>query len=63
VMNAYWAFDWVAVADGGVPVKHKESIAVAVSLTTQCSYCFEIHAANEQGRRRVWENFNAPIAA
>ncbi len=46
VMKAFWAFDKLAVADGAIPVKYKELIAVAVAVTTQCPYCIEIHAAN-----------------
>ena len=46
VMKAFWAFDNAAVADGAIPVKYKELIAVAVALTTQCPYCVEIHSAN-----------------
>src|SRR5215471_5379280 len=46
VMKAFWAFDRAAVADGAIPVKYKELIAVAVALTTQCPYCIEIHASN-----------------
>jgi len=46
VMKAFWAFDKAAVADGAIPVKYKELIAVAVAVTTQCSYCIDIHASN-----------------
>src|SRR6185503_17907138 len=46
VMKAFWAFDKLAVADGAIPVKYKELIAVAVALTTQCPYCIEIHSGN-----------------
>ncbi|MEP7014402.1 MAG: carboxymuconolactone decarboxylase family protein [Verrucomicrobiota bacterium] len=46
VMKAFWAFDKAAVADGAIPVKYKELIAVAVAETTQCPYCIDIHAAN-----------------
>src|ERR1043166_8623198 len=46
VMKAFWAFDKVAVADGAIPVKYKELMAVAVALTTQCPYCIDIHSAN-----------------
>jgi AhpD family alkylhydroperoxidase len=46
VMNAFWAFDKAAVADGAIPVKYKELIAVAVALTTQCPYCVDIHSNN-----------------
>jgi len=44
VMKAFWAFDKAAVADGAIPVKYKELIAVAVALTTQCAYCIDIHS-------------------
>src|SRR5712664_130811 len=46
VMKAFWAFDKAAVADGAIPVKYKELIAVAVALTTQCPYCIDIHSNN-----------------
>lgn len=40
---AFQAFDKAAMADGAVPVKYKELMAVAVALTTQCIYCIEAH--------------------
>lgn len=46
VMKAFWAFDKLAVAEGAIPVKYKELIAVAVALTTQCPYCIDIHTGN-----------------
>jgi AhpD family alkylhydroperoxidase len=46
VMKPFWAFDKAAVADGAIPVKYKELIAVAVALTTQCPYCIDIHSGN-----------------
>src|SRR5206468_7981953 len=46
VMKAFWAFDKAAVAEGAIPVKYKELIAVAVALTTQCPYCIGIHSGN-----------------
>jgi AhpD family alkylhydroperoxidase len=46
VMTAFWAFDKASVAEGAIPVKYKELIAVAVALTTQCPYCIEIHTGN-----------------
>jgi AhpD family alkylhydroperoxidase len=46
VMKAFWAFDKLSVAEGAIPVKYKELIAVAVALTTQCPYCIDIHSAN-----------------
>src|SRR4051812_45054698 len=46
VMKAFWAFDKAAVADGAIPVKYKELIAVGVAVTTQCPYCIDIHSDN-----------------
>jgi AhpD family alkylhydroperoxidase len=46
VMKAFWAFDKLSVADGAIPVKYKELIAVAVATTTQCPYCIDVHVAN-----------------
>lgn len=41
--KAFAAFDKAALADGAIPKKYKELIALAVALTTQCPYCLEIH--------------------
>jgi AhpD family alkylhydroperoxidase len=41
--EGFVAFDKAAMADGAIPAKTKELIAVAVALTTQCPYCIEIH--------------------
>lgn len=46
VMKSFWAFDKAAVADGAIPVKYKELIAIAVAVTTQCPYCIGIHTGN-----------------
>jgi AhpD family alkylhydroperoxidase len=43
-MEAFWAFDKAAMADGAIPAKFKELMALAVAFTTQCPYCIEIHA-------------------
>ncbi|HEY0264209.1 MAG TPA: carboxymuconolactone decarboxylase family protein [Granulicella sp.] len=43
-MKAFRAFDEAAMAEGAIPVKYKELMAVAVALTTQCPYCLEIHS-------------------
>ena len=43
-MAAFWAFDRLAVAEGVIPVKYKELMAIAVALTTQCPYCIDIHS-------------------
>lgn len=41
--RAFWAFDEAAWADGAIPKKYKELIAVAVALTIQCPYCIDLH--------------------
>ena len=49
--KAYVAFDKAAMADGAIPVKYKELMALAVAFTTQCPYCIAIHSgkAREAG--------------
>jgi AhpD family alkylhydroperoxidase len=42
-MRGFNAFNDAALADGAVPKKYKELIALGVALTTQCGYCLEIH--------------------
>lgn len=32
--------------DGAIPAKYRELIALAVALTTQCSYCLDSHTRN-----------------
>ena len=41
--SAFWAYDKAALAEGAIPKKYKELMAIAVALTTQCAYCIEIH--------------------
>lgn len=50
-MQAFTVFDRAALADGAIPVKYKELMALAVAFTTQCPYCIELHAnkARENG--------------
>jgi AhpD family alkylhydroperoxidase len=50
-MQAFHAFGKAALAAGSIDVLHKELIAVAVALTTQCPYCIELHvqAARKAG--------------
>src|SRR4026207_2472749 len=52
---AFWAYDKAALADGAIPKKYKELMAVAVALTTQCPYCIEIHrkAALDAGATEI----------
>ena len=49
--EAFWAYDKAALAEGAIPKKYKELIALGVALTTQCAYCLELHknAAREAG--------------
>src|SRR5258706_11597579 len=65
VMKAFWEFDKAAVADGAIPVKYKELIAVAVALTTQCPYCMDIHSnsARKAGATEVEMAETAMVAA
>ena len=42
-MASFQAFDKAALADGAIPKKYKELMAVAVGLTTQCPYCLDVH--------------------
>jgi AhpD family alkylhydroperoxidase len=44
--QGFLAFDKAVMADGAIPTKTKELIAVAVAMTTQCPYCIEIHTKN-----------------
>lgn len=50
-MKAFVAFDKAALAEGAIPVKYKELMALAVAFTTQCPYCIELHSnkARETG--------------
>lgn len=50
-MAAFWAFDRATFTPGAIDVLHKQLMAVAVALTTQCPYCIELHvkAARESG--------------
>jgi len=41
--SSFWQYDQNALADGVIPKKYKELMAVAVALTTQCVYCIEVH--------------------
>ena len=42
-MTTFLAYDKAALADGAIPKKYKELMAIAVALTTQCPYCIEAH--------------------
>jgi AhpD family alkylhydroperoxidase len=42
-LAGFKALDQAALADGAIPKKYKELMAIAVALTTQCPYCIEVH--------------------
>jgi AhpD family alkylhydroperoxidase len=41
--KGFLEFDKAALADGAIPARTKELIAIAVAMTTQCPYCIQIH--------------------
>lgn len=54
--NAFLAFnDIVKRTDGAIPLKTREFIALAVALTTQCTYCIDVHTngAKRAGATKV----------
>src|SRR5215217_2205383 len=54
IHDAFQAFSQKVFADGALPAKTKQLIAVAVAHVTQCPYCIKGHtkAALRQGARR-----------
>ena len=50
-MKAFVAFDKAALAEGAIPAKYKELMALALACTTQCPYCIDLHSnkARETG--------------
>jgi AhpD family alkylhydroperoxidase len=50
-IRSFWSFDKAAFAEGAISAQHKQLIAIAVALTTQCPYCIELHtkAARREG--------------
>ncbi|MTD17213.1 carboxymuconolactone decarboxylase family protein [Nakamurella sp. YIM 132087] len=48
LLKAFGRFDAAVFAPEGraLDLKHRELIAVAVALTTQCVYCIEFHSQN-----------------
>jgi AhpD family alkylhydroperoxidase len=42
--QTFMAFNHATERDGGsIPRKYRELIAIGVALTTQCSYCIDVH--------------------
>jgi AhpD family alkylhydroperoxidase len=64
-MKAFWAFDKAAFVPGAIDALHKQLMAVAVALTTQCPYCIELHvkAARSAGATDQMLAETATIAA
>ena len=48
ILAAFAAFDGAVFASDGreIPLKYRELIALAVSITTQCGYCIDAHSRN-----------------
>jgi AhpD family alkylhydroperoxidase len=65
VMKAFWNFDKAAFQPGAIDVLHKQLMAVAVALTTQCPYCIELHAksARDAGATDAMLAETAAVAA
>lgn len=49
-LSAWRAFSRQVFAEGALPAKTKELIAVAVAHVTQCPYCIRHHTAGAQAR-------------
>jgi AhpD family alkylhydroperoxidase len=64
-MKAFWAFDKEAFKNGAIDVLHKQLMAGAVALTTQCPYCIELHvrAARQAGANDAMQTEAAIVAA
>jgi AhpD family alkylhydroperoxidase len=48
-MSAYNQLSQAAMAEGAIPAKYKELMALAVAFTTQCPYCIDHHAHKAKG--------------
>ena len=59
--NAFWAYDTAALADGAIPKKYKELMAIAVALTTQCGYCIEVHKQAATAAGATEEEFSETV--
>lgn len=64
-MKAFWEFDKAAYQPGAIDGLHKQLMALAVALTTQCPYCLELHrrAAVEAGATEQMLAETAAVAA
>jgi len=41
--DAFWSYNEAVMSEGAISKKNKELIALGVALTTQCTYCLELH--------------------
>ena len=57
----FQTFNQSVMAEGAISVKNKELIALAVALTTQCSYCLEIHRQNAEKAGATQEEISETI--
>lgn len=64
-MQAFWAFDKAAFAEGVLSVQSKQLIALGVAMTTQCPYCIALHtkAARDAGATDAQLAETAVVAA
>lgn len=64
-MQAFWAFDKAAFAEGALSVQMKQLIALGVAMTTQCPYCIALHtkAARDAGASDAQLAETAVVAA
>src|SRR5580700_12134715 len=64
-MKAFGAFEKEVFRAGSIDVLHKQLMAVAVALTTQCPYCIELHvkAARQAGANDTMLTEAAIVAA
>jgi AhpD family alkylhydroperoxidase len=64
-MKAFWEFDKAAFQPGAIDGLHKQLMALAVALTTQCPYCIELHrrAAVQAGATEPMLAETAVVAA
>jgi AhpD family alkylhydroperoxidase len=64
-MKAFWEFDKAAFQPGSIDALHKQLMALAVALTTQCPYCIELHrrAALKEGATEPMLAETAVVAA
>ena len=61
VMSAYSALSAAAMADGALPAKTKELIALAVAITRECDGCVAAHARGAARRGASTEEVSEMI--